>query len=240
MVKGLIGRKLGMTRIFDKEGYNIPVTLLEVGPCTVVQIKSGDGGDGYNSVQLGFQPVKADKLNKPMKGHFRKACKDGGFKVLREFLMDGTPDLEVGTEITAEDVFKESALVKVTGTSSGKGFAGAMKRHGFHGGPASHGAKRVHRRPMSAGATDAARIFKGKKSPGHMGNVQVTQKSCRIVRIKALDAPKPVEIPEKAAEGEQVEKKEKSREKGGATKFVIALRGSIPGKPNSLVILENM
>lgn len=240
MVKGLIGRKLGMTRIFDKDGINIPVTLLEMGPCTVVQVKTADGKDGYNSVQLGFEPLGADRINQPMTGHYKKAGVKGGFRVLREFRLDSAPDVEPGAELTVEDVFKEAGRVKVTGTSSGKGFAGAMKRHGFHGSPASHGAKRVHRRPMSAGATDAARVFKGKRSPGQMGNVQVSQKNCEIVRIKPLDAPAPAEEPEKKDGGEQAEKKEKGGQKSGAKKFIIALKGCIPGKPKSLVILENM
>jgi len=234
MINGLIGRKMGMTSVYTEDGSRIPVTLIEVGPCTVVQVKKSDSRDGYDAVQIGYQPVKMDKLTKPMQGHFRKAGFKEGFSILREMRADKPDELEPGTVVTADQIFKEQSKVKVTGTSIGKGFAGAMKRYGFKGAPASHGASKVHRRPMSAGATDAARVFKGKRSPGHMGNRRVTVKNLEIVRIKPLDGPAPEQ-----AEPKDQEKEQKEQKTAAATRYIIAIKGSVPGKPRSLVIVSN-
>ncbi len=253
MISGLIGKKLGMTRIFDDKGNVIPVTLLEVGPCTVVQVKSSSGKDGYGAVQLGFEPKKLEKVNKPYAGHFKKAGIKTAFRHLCEFRTAKEEALAVGDELTAEQVFKENTIVKVQGTSIGRGFAGGMKRHGFHGSPSSHGAEKVHRRPMSAGSTDAQRVFKGKRSPGHMGDQSVTIRNLKLVKIKALDAG--VEEPEElknipaqetaeaqgaetAPEGKEKKKSEVAKAKG--RKYVVAVKGAIPGKKNSLVIIENL
>jgi len=255
MITGLIGKKLGMTRIFDRDGNVVPVTLLEVGPCTVIQVKNKSGADGYNAVQLGFQPAKPERVNKPMTGHFKKAGLKTAFKTLAEFRADKVDDLKVGDEITADGIFKENTKVKVIGTSIGKGFAGAMKKHHFHGSPDSHGAEKVHRRPMSAGATDAQRVFKGKRSPGHMGNISVTVRNLLIVRMKpfgeeihpeeqpAKDAPASAGQPEteEKAVGKDAEKKEKKKEAASAArKYIVAVKGAVPGKPNALVRIENI
>ncbi len=262
MIPGLIGKKLGMTRVFDSKGNVIPVTLVEMGPCTVVKIKQTSGKDGYDSIQMGYQPIRMSRLNKPSAGHFKKAGFKDGFKVLKEFRVDGTDDVKVGDVITAEQIFKEDTRVKVIGTSIGRGFAGAMKRHGFHGAEASHGAEKVHRRPMSAGSTDAARVFKGKRGPGHMGNAQVTYKNIEIVKIKAIgeelisndedkieknldvveqkDDVNTENVVEENTEVKEEAKKEKKEETARPGKFIVALKGSVPGKKNSLVVLENI
>lgn len=226
MIKSLIGKKVGMTSVFDADGNRISVTLVEMGPCTVTQVKKADGKDGYDSVQLGYEPRPLAKLNKPMKGKFEKAGLKEGYRELREFRVDGPADLQVGAQITADTLFKEKTLVKVIGTSRGMGFAGGMKRHNFHGSSSSHGQEKVHRRPMSAGSTDAARVFKGKRSPGHMGDVRVTVKNIEVVKVKALDV-------RAGAEGE-------AAAVSATGKYVVALRGSVPGKRNSLVVLENI
>jgi large subunit ribosomal protein L3 len=228
-----------------------------VGPCTVTQLKKADGQDGYNAVQLGYQSVKAEKVNKPMMGHFKKAGVKNGFKVLREFRTDTVADLKVGDELTAEMIFKEDTIVKIIGTSIGRGFAGGMKRHGFHGSSDSHGAEKVHRRPMSAGATDAQRVFKGKRSPGHMGNSQVTTGDLKLVRIKpfgesgieisesvdekleVMQTPEAVETVATQETEQKVDKKKKEEKPAKALTYILAVRGSVPGKRNSLVIIEN-
>lgn len=225
MVNALIGRKVGMTSVYDAEGNRTSVTLLEMGPCTVTQVKKADGSDGYNSVQLGFEPLAFGKLNKPMKGKFEKAGLKEGFRVLREFRTDIPAELEIGALITADELFKEKGCVKVIGTSKGAGFAGGMKRHNFSGAKASHGQEKVHRKPMSAGSTDAARVFKGKRSPGHMGDQRVTVKNLEIVRLKALDV-------KAGTEGEEA--------KSASGKYILALKGSVPGKRNSLVVVQNV
>jgi large subunit ribosomal protein L3 len=257
MIPGLIGKKLGMSRIFDKDGNVIPVTLIEMGPCIVTQIKSKAGKDGYNAVQLGFQPVKMEKANMPMAGKFKKVELKTAFKVLSEVRTEEIDGINVGDEITAEQVFKENAKVKVVGTSIGKGFAGAMKMYHFHGSPRSHGAEKVHRRPMSAGATDAQRVFKGKRGPGRMGFKQVTTRNMVVVRIKPfgeelpdIEEPKMAELEQaqvvetaqvEAAAEKETEKKEKKKEnKPAASRYIVAVRGSVPGKANSLVYLENL
>ncbi len=182
MQKGIIGKKIGMTQIFDDEaGKVIPVTVVEAGPCVVVQKKTVDN-DGYAALQLGFDDVKVQRMNKPMKGHFDKAdvaCK----KTLKEFRFEDCDSLNVGDIIKA-DTFTVGDIVDVSGTSKGKGFAGAIKRHNQHRLKETHGTGPVHREAGSMGACSSpSRIFKGKGMPGHMGAEQVTVQNLEIVKI---------------------------------------------------------
>ena len=180
MKKGIIGRKLGMTQIFDEKGNVIPVTVIEAGPCVVAQVKTIET-DGYNSVQLGFGEIKSKHINKPEAGHFAKS-KLTNKKHLREFRLDSVEGVKVGDEIKA-DVFAAGENVDIQGISKGKGFQGVIKRHGQHRGPMGHGSM-YHRRPGSMGATSTpGRVFKGKKLPGHMGRVLVTIQNLDIVRV---------------------------------------------------------
>ena len=178
-MKAIIGRKVGMTQIFDENGTVIPVTVIEAGPCQVVQVKTTET-DGYNAVQLGFGEVKESKLNKPEKGHFAKA----GAKLakhLREFRGE-VSDVKVGDEVNAS-VFADGESVDIQGTTKGKGFQGVIKRHGQHRGPMGHGSM-YHRRPGSMGSTSTpGRVFKGKKLPGHMGVETVTIQNLKIVKV---------------------------------------------------------
>jgi large subunit ribosomal protein L3 len=176
-MKAILGTKIGMTQVFDSEGHVVPVTVIEAGPCTVVQKKTVET-DSYAAIQVGYGDVKESRLNKPMLGHFKKHGVEPK-RVLREFR--GETDLSVGDKITV-DIFSEGDLVDVTGISKGKGFQGVVKRHHFHGGPMSHGSM-VHRKPQSSGATDAARVFKGVRKPGHMGHERVTVKRLKVVRV---------------------------------------------------------
>ena len=180
MQKGLIGRKVGMTQIFDEEGKVIPVTAIEVGPCTVTQIKTVEQ-DGYTAVQLGFGEVKERKLNKPELGHLSKN-KLAPKKYLREFRLDSVEGMNVGDELKA-DVFTAGDRVDIQGTSKGKGFQGVIKRHGQSRGPMGHGSM-YHRRPGSMGPTSTpGRVFPGKKLPGHMGNVTVTIQNLEVIKV---------------------------------------------------------
>ncbi|MBR3324964.1 MAG: 50S ribosomal protein L3 [Clostridia bacterium] len=180
MKKALIGRKVGMTQIFDEKGQIIPVTAIEVGPCTVVQIKTVDQ-DGYDAVKLGFGEVKEKKLNKPQLGQFRKS-KLTPKKYLREFRLDSIEGLKVGDELKA-DVFEVGDKVDIQGTSKGKGFQGVIKRHGQHRGPMGHGSM-YHRRPGSMGSTSTpGRVYPGKKLPGHMGVETVTIQNLEVVKV---------------------------------------------------------
>ncbi|MFW9604136.1 MAG: 50S ribosomal protein L3 [Trichlorobacter sp.] len=179
MNKGIIGKKLGMTQIFLEDGTCVPVTVVEAGPCVVLQKKTVDS-DGYNAVQIGFDSVDAAKANSADRGHCTKACK-GVFRHLREFAFDEA-DLQVGDELTV-DQFAVGDLIDVTGTSIGKGFQGVIKRHNFKGGRASHGS-RFHRAPGSIGCSATpSRVFKNKKMPGQMGNEQVTVQRLKVVRV---------------------------------------------------------
>ena len=179
MNKGLIGKKLGMTQIFDEKGRAIPVTVVEAGPCTVVQIKTKDS-DGYEAVQLGFGEVKEKKLIRPIKGHFTKANITPK-KHLREFRLEEI-SCNVGDEIKV-DIFNKGETVDVTGTSKGKGFQGVIKRHGQSRGPMGHGSM-YHRRPGSMGSTSTpGRVYKGKNLPGHMGVETVTVQNLEIVKV---------------------------------------------------------
>ena len=182
MQKGIIGKKIGMTQIFDDEaGKVIPVTVVEAGPCVVVQKKTVDN-DGYAALQLGFGDVKVQRMNKPMKGHFDKAdvaCK----KTLKEFRFEDCDSLNVG-DINKAETLTDVEIVVVSGTSKGKGFAGAIKRHNQHRLKETHGTGPVHREAGSMGACSSpSRIFKGKGMPGHMGAEQVTVQNLEIVKI---------------------------------------------------------
>ena len=180
MKKGLIGKKLGMTQIFDEKGLVIPVTVIEAGPCVVAQVKTSET-DGYNAIQLGFGEVKAKHINKPEMGHFAKSKLEPK-KHLREFRLDDISSYKVGDEVKA-DIFTAGEKVDIQGTSKGKGFQGVIKRHGQSRGPMGHGSM-YHRRPGSMGATSTpGRVFKGKKLPGHMGRVTVTIQNLDVVKV---------------------------------------------------------
>ena len=180
MNKGLIGKKLGMTQIFDEQGKVIPVTVIEAGPCVVAQVKTVET-DGYNAIQLGFGNVKESKINKPEKGHFAKS-KLTPKKHLREFRLDSVENINVGDELKA-DTFTAGDQLDIQGTSKGKGFQGVIKRHGQSRGPMGHGSM-YHRRPGSMGPTSTpGRVFKGKKLPGHMGSQTITIQNLEVVRV---------------------------------------------------------
>ena len=179
-MKTLIGKKVGMTQIFDETGKVIPVTVIEAGPCVIAQVKSVET-DGYNAIQLGYEDVKETKLNKPERGHFAKA-NIAAKKHLREFRLDSVEGLTVGSELTV-NVFAEGDRLDIQGTSKGKGFQGVIKRHGQSRGPMGHGSM-YHRRPGSMGPTSTpGRVFKGKKLPGHMGHVTVTIQNLDVVKV---------------------------------------------------------
>ena len=180
MNKGLIGKKVGMTQIFDEQGKVIPVTVIEAGPCVVAQVKTEET-DGYTAVQLGFGDIKEKKLNKPTKGHFTKVNVTPK-KHLREFRLDSVEGLTVGQELKA-DVFAAGDKVDIQGTSKGKGFQGVIKRHGQSRGPMGHGSM-YHRRPGSMGPTSTpGRVFPGKNLPGHMGVETVTIQNLEVVKV---------------------------------------------------------
>lgn len=178
MAKGIIGKKLGMTQIFNDDGTVTSVTVVQAGPCVVTQKKTVEV-DGYNAIQMGFEDKKEFRTNKPNKGHFARAGVKPK-KHLKEF-RDFPEDLNEGDQVTVEE-FAKGELVDVTGLSKGKGFAGTIKRYNFNRGPMTHGSH-SHRAPGSIGATDAARVFKGQKLPGRMGNEQVTIQNLEIVQI---------------------------------------------------------
>ncbi len=207
MAKGILGKKLGMTQVFTNEGKMIPVTVVEAGPCIITQTKTVES-DGYNAVQMGFGAIKDKHLNKPLKGHFAKAGVSP-VRFVREFRLNDTPDLTVGQELKA-DVFAEGELVDVTGISRGKGFAGAIKRHGFARGNKTHGSK-SYREPGSIGSRmsgGGGKVFKGKKLPGRMGHAKVTVQRLQVVRADA-------------------------------DRNLILIKGAIPGAKGSLVAIRN-
>ena len=180
MCKGLIGKKLGMTSLFTPEGFFIPVTVIELGPCVVTQVKS-EATDGYNAVQLGFGTKKASRINKPLEGHYKKS--GGQYAVLKEFPVDGGSDYEVGQTI-ALDLFQVGEKVDIVGTTKGRGFTGVTKRHGFHLGRKTHGSK-SYRIPGSVGCSAwPARIIRGKKMPGQYGHERQTVRNLEIVDIR--------------------------------------------------------
>ncbi len=183
MKKGIIGKKLGMTQVFDQNGNVIPVTVIEAGPCLVTYKKTAEN-DGYEAVQLGYGEIKANKVTKPLKGHFDKndvAPK----RVLKEFRLDDTSALNIGDLVKA-DVFAEGEVVDVVGRSKGKGYAGVIKRHGFHRLKMSHGTGPVARHGGSLGACSTpSRVYKNKKMAGHMGAVRVTVQNLAVIKVDA-------------------------------------------------------
>jgi large subunit ribosomal protein L3 len=201
---GVLGKKVGMTQVFDAEGKAVPVTVIEAGPCSIVEIRTPEK-NSYSAVQLGFAEAKPSSLNKPMKGYFDKkgvAPK----RWLREFRVDDASGYAVGQEISAS-LFEGGEIVDVCGISKGKGYAGGMKRHHFSGGPASHGASKVHRKPGSSGANSyPGHIFKGKKMAGRMGGEQVTAKGLTVFSVDADNN-------------------------------LILIRGSVPGANDQLVLI---
>ena len=204
MQKAIIGKKIGMTQIFDENGKVIPVTVVEAGPCTIVQKKTVEN-DGYAAVQMGYGDVKPQRLNKPEKGHFAKADV-APKKTLKEFRLDNSDALNVGDVVKA-DTFAVGDSVDVSGTSKGKGFAGAIKRHNQHRLKETHGTGPVHRHAGSMGACSSpSRIFKGKGMPGQYGNVKVTVQNLEIVKVDAENN-------------------------------LIAIKGAIPGPKNGTVTI---
>ncbi|MCJ7829045.1 MAG: 50S ribosomal protein L3 [Dehalococcoidia bacterium] len=176
MIQGLIGRKVGMTQLFQDDG-EVVVTAIEAGPCFVIQVKN-EAKDGYNAVQLGFGEAKV--LNSPKKGHVKEI---GQFKHLREFQVDDVNSVQVGQKFDA-DMFKPGDLINVSGISKGKGFAGVVKRYHFAGGPKTHGQSDRHRARGSVGATTSpGRVFKGTRMAGHMGDRRVTQRNLKVLNV---------------------------------------------------------
>ena len=198
MLRGFLGKKIGMTQLFAENGSVVPVTLIEAGPCVVTQVKTKDS-DGYEAVQLGFGDVK--RSNKPMQGHFRPSRAS---RYLREVKADDPTEFSVGQTLSL-DIFTEGEKVDVIGRSKGRGFAGTMKRHGFGGGPRTHGQSDRARAPGSiGGGTTPGKVFKGLKMAGHMGNRRITVKGLEIVKVDT-------------------------------DRNILAVKGGIPGAPNSLV-----
>lgn len=204
MVKGLIGKKIGMTQIFDDTGVAVPVTVIEAGPCYVTQIRLPEK-DGYSAVQLGFSETKPKRLTGGQTGHLKRNNLPP-LKFLREFRVKN-PDVQEGDQVTVA-VFGIGEKVDVVGVSKGKGFAGAMKRYHFRGGPATHGQSDRQRSPGSRGAgTTPGRVYKGSRGPGHMGDDRVTSQSLKVVLVDA-------------------------------ERNLIGVRGSVPGARGSLVMVQ--
>ena len=182
MKNAILATKVGMTQIFNEDGVLIPVTVLQAGPCVVTQVKTEEN-DGYSAVQVGYADKRENLVNKPMKGHFEKAgvsCK----RFVKEFKLDNAAEYELGQEIKV-DVFEAGDHIDATAISKGKGFQGAIKRHGQSRGPMAHGSK-YHRHAGSNGAaSDPSKVFKGKKMPGQMGNKQITIQNLEVVRVDA-------------------------------------------------------
>jgi large subunit ribosomal protein L3 len=171
-----------MTQVYAADGSRIPVTVVEAGPCTVLQKKT-EASDGYNALQLGFGAKKTHRVTKPLMGHFKQAGQ-GAFSHLREFGAENIDDYNVGDQVSCDALFKAGDIIDVTGTSKGKGFQGVMKRWNFSGGRASHGSK-FHRAPGAIGmSADPAKVFKGKKMPGQMGNERVTLQNLEVVEVR--------------------------------------------------------
>ncbi|MBF0625017.1 MAG: 50S ribosomal protein L3 [Magnetococcales bacterium] len=206
MRTGLIGRKLGMTQIFSEDGQRLPVTLLQVGPCRVVTTKTTEK-HGYEAVQLGFEEAKSSRVNKPQRTEFAKAGVPPQ-RVLLEFRVNDASGYQVGQTLTA-DYFQVNGLVDIAGRTIGRGFAGVMKRWGFKGGNASHGAHKVHRSPGSIGQNQSpGRVYKNKKMAGHMGDARVTVQNLRITNVDA-------------------------------EKHLLAVMGSVPGPAGSVVTVRD-
>lgn len=180
-MKGILGKKLGMTQVFTPEGNVVPVTVIQAGPCVVLQKKDVDN-DGYESIQIGFADKKEKNATKPEVGHAKKA-NTAPKRYVKEFRGVALGEYEVGQELNA-DLFSEGEFVDVSGTSKGKGFQGVIKRHNQHTGPMSHGS-RYHRGPGSMGSIAANRVMKGKKLPGHMGSETVTLQNLQVIKVDA-------------------------------------------------------
>lgn len=178
MKKGILAKKIGMTQVFDELGRSIPVTILEAGPCTVIS-KRVPERDGYKALQVGFKPFKENRLNNPQRGHFKKAGVQP-LKYVKELCLESIDNYEVGQEIKA-DIFEPGEFVDITGVSKGKGFAGAIKRHGQGRGPKTHGSH-YHRGPGSLGGIAAARVFKGQTLPGRMGGDKITVQKLQVIK----------------------------------------------------------
>lgn len=182
-MKSLIGKKLGMTQIFDDEGCQVPVTVIEAGPCSVVQRKTAET-DGYEAVQIGFSEQKEHRVSKPLLGHFKKAGV-APMRELAEVIVGADDEAKAGDTLTA-GLFEETTYVDVIGKTKGKGFQGVVKRHGFAGGRASHGGKSTLRTPGSIGQCEfPARVFKGKKMAGQMGNTNITVQNLKVVQVRS-------------------------------------------------------
>ncbi len=181
MIGGILGKKIGMVQVFTEGGTLVPVTVIQAGPCQIMQVKTRER-DGYDAVQFGFEDRKRKSATKPESGHAR-AAKTEPKRFMREVSTDGTEKLELGQTITL-DILKDMDSVDVIGTTKGKGFQGVMKRHGFHGHPASHGASKVHRAPGSiGGASNPARVFKGVRMAGHMGHCRCTAQNVKVIGV---------------------------------------------------------
>lgn len=182
---GILGKKVGMTRVYSELGVAIPVTVIEAGPCKILQVKS-EKTDGYNAIQVGFAPKKEKHINKPMQGHFQKSGGDGYYHV-REFRVDDPEKYEAGQTVALQDLFNVGDIVDVRGKSKGRGFQGVMKRHGFGGGGAGHGSG-FHRAPGSIGCSAyPGKVIKGKKMAGRMGNDTILKKNLIVIDVRAED-----------------------------------------------------
>lgn len=204
-MRGILGKKVGMTQLFDEKGNIVPVTIIEAGPCYVTQVKTADS-DGYNAVQIGFDEVPERKLTKGQIGHLKQA---GAPRVrqLRELRYSEVPSHSLG-DVIKSDIFKEGELVDVVGTSKGRGFAGAVKRHNFRGGPKTHGQSDRHRTPGSRGSgTTPGHTYLGARGPGHMGDERTSVQNLRVALVD----------PERN---------------------LLAVRGAVPGARGSLVLVR--
>jgi len=206
-MNAMIGRKIGMTQVFGESNVMVPVTVLEVGPCVVTQIKTKDK-DGYSAVQLGFGSKKPGKVNKPTSGHLAKS-KAQPVQVMQEFRVDDTAGYQLGQVITA-DIFAAGDKIKISGTTKGKGTAGVMKRHKFHGGPASHGQTDRNRHAGSIGAgSSPGRVYPGTKMAGHMGDVKFSVMNLKVVKVDQ-------------------------------SKNIILVKGAVPGAPDGIVSIHKI
>jgi len=182
---GILGRKIGMTRVYNENGRSIPVTVIETGPCTVLQKKTV-GTEGYDAIQVGFQEKKAARVNSPLAGHFKRS-ESTGFYYISEFRVKNPDEYELGQKIRLNELFTIGDKIDISGRSKGRGFQGVVKRHGFAGGRATHGSM-FHRAPGSIGSSAwPSRVVKGRKLPGQMGNSMVTQKNLTVVDIREED-----------------------------------------------------
>ncbi|OGF04622.1 MAG: 50S ribosomal protein L3 [Candidatus Edwardsbacteria bacterium RIFOXYD12_FULL_50_11] len=206
-MNAMIGRKIGMTQVFGESNVMVPVTVLEVGPCVVTQIKTKDK-DGYSAVQLGFGSKKPGKVNKPITGHLAKS-KAQPVQVMQEFRVDDTAGYQLGQVITA-DIFAAGDRIKVAGTTKGKGTAGVMKRHKFHGGPASHGQTDRNRHAGAVGSgSSPGRVYPGTKMAGHMGDVKFSVRNLKVVKVDQ-------------------------------SKNIILVKGAVPGAPDGILSIHKI